>query len=328
MMKLSRFATYAWVVLVYNIAVILWGAYVRASKSGAGCGSHWPLCNGVVIPPSPTVETIVEFTHRATSGIALLLVVGLLFWAYRAFPRGHIVRFGAKLSLFFIITEALIGAGLVLFEWVAHDESMGRALSMALHLVNTFLLLAALSLTAWWASGGQPLRLRGQGIVGGLLGLGIFGTLLVGLTGALIALGDTLFPSSSLSEGLRQDFSSTAHFLVRLRPLHPIIAVIVGIYLASIAGVVSSLRRSPQTKLFGRALVALFGLQLLAGGINVLLLVPVWMQLVHLLLADMLWIVLVLFSASALAQDVPAAAATEQATSISPITGEQLEARG
>ena len=163
-MKLNRFAKYAWGVLAFNMFVILWGAFVRASGSGAGCGSHWPLCNGVVIPPLPQLETIIEFTHRITSGVSLLLVVGLLVWAFRAYPRGHSVRLGAVLSMIFIVTEALIGAVLVLFSWVAKNESTGRVISVALHQTNTFLLLALLTLTAWWASGGTPMRLKGQGI--------------------------------------------------------------------------------------------------------------------------------------------------------------------
>jgi heme A synthase len=144
-MQLTRFAKYAWGVLAYNILVILWGAYVRATGSGAGCGSHWPLCNGEVIPRAEQVETLIEFAHRLTSGLSLLLVVGLLVWAFRSYPKGHLVRLGAGLSMFFIITEALVGAGLVLFEWVAQDVSSGRVISMAVHLVNTFLLLASLT---------------------------------------------------------------------------------------------------------------------------------------------------------------------------------------
>ncbi len=300
-MKLSRFAMFAWSVLAYNVAVVLWGAYVRATKSGAGCGSHWPLCNGIVIPRAPAIETIVEFTHRATSGIALLLVVGLVIWALRAFPRGHIVRLGVKFSLFFMITEALVGAGLVLFELVADNESIARAFSMAVHLFNTFLLLAALTLTAWWASGGKPFGLKEQGVVAWLLGFGLLGVLVTAVTGSLIALGDTLFPHP-LTEGARQQLSSTVHWLVQLRPFHPLIAVGIGIYLIAASGVIHSLRPSYATKRFGQALAALFVVQLFVGMLTVLLRAPVLMQIVHLLLADLLWIALVLLAASALAQ--------------------------
>ena len=149
-----RFAAYAWCVLAFNILVVLWGAYVRASGSGAGCGSHWPLCNGEVVPRSPALATIIEFTHRVTSGLALALVAGLVAWAFRAFPRRHPARLGAVLSLAFILSEALIGAGLVLFEHVAKNASTARAWSLSAHLVNTLTLLACLALTAWWASGG------------------------------------------------------------------------------------------------------------------------------------------------------------------------------
>ena len=154
-MTLSQFA---WGVLAYNLAVILWGAYVRASGSGAGCGAHWPLCNGEVIPRAPSVATLIEYSHRLTSGLALLGVVALLVWTWRACAAGHPARRGAVLSLLFIITEAAVGAGLVLFELVADNATMARAMFMAAHLVNTFLLVAALTLTAWWLSGGGPLR--------------------------------------------------------------------------------------------------------------------------------------------------------------------------
>jgi heme A synthase len=300
-MKLQRFARYAWAVLAYNIAIILWGAYVRASGSGAGCGSHWPLCNGEVLPRNPQIETLVEFTHRLTSGFALVLVVALLIWAFRAYPKGHVVRLGAGLSTLLIIVEALIGAGLVLFMLVADNASIARALFMAIHLANTFLLLAALTLTAWWASGGQPIQVRKQGAAAWLLGIGIVGTLVLGVSGAITALGDTLFPATSLAEGLRQDLSPTAHILIRLRLLHPTIAIGLGVYLLFAASCVSVLRPDAQTKRFARSMLGLFMLQLAAGLLNVVLLAPIWMQLVHLLLADLVWIVLILLTATALA---------------------------
>ena len=158
---MRSFARFAWSVLAYDVAVIAWGALVRATGSGAGCGQHWPTCNGQVVPRSPAAQTLVEFTHRVTSGIALLLVVVLVLWARRVFARGHPVRKAAALSLVFIITEALLGAGLVLFGWVAKDASAGRGWAMGLHLANTFLLLAALALTA--AFGERRSGLAGSG---------------------------------------------------------------------------------------------------------------------------------------------------------------------
>ena len=304
-MQLNRFAKVAWLVLVYNLGVILWGAFVRATGSGAGCGSHWPLCNGEVIPRVPQLETMIEFAHRLSSGVALLLVVGLFFWALRAYPKGNPVRRGASLSLVFIVTEALVGAGRVLFEWVAHDASNGRVISMAVHLVNTFLLLAALVLTAWWASGGQELDLRNGGLALWGLGLGFLGVLFLGVSGAVNALGDTLFPVASLAEGLRQDFSPTAHVLLRLRVLHPIIAITVGLYLIFVSSLLGLFRSEQAIRRFAVGLAGLFVLQLLAGLVNLILLAPVWMQIIHLFLADLVWITLVLLAAATFARRDP-----------------------
>ncbi|HLQ23560.1 MAG TPA: COX15/CtaA family protein, partial [Gemmatimonadales bacterium] len=145
---MSGFAKYAWGVLAANVAVVLWGAFVRASGSGAGCGSHWPLCQGVVIPADPATATLIELAHRVTSGTALLLVAGLFVWSRRVAPRGSVVRRGAALSLVFMLGEALLGAGLVLFALVAHNDSLTRAFSLGAHLLNTFLLLGSLALTA------------------------------------------------------------------------------------------------------------------------------------------------------------------------------------
>lgn len=301
-MKLSRYAKYAWAVVAYNLAVIAWGAYVRASGSGAGCGSHWPLCNGEVMPRSPQISTLIELTHRLTSGLSLILIAGLVVFAFRLYPKKHPVRLGATLSAIFILTEALVGAGLVLFELVAHNASVARALFMSVHLVNTFVLLAVMTLTAWWASGGPAVRLRGQGILNWLYFAGLLGALILGVSGAVTALGDTLYPTSSLAEGMRQDFSTTAHFLIRLRVLHPAIAVAVSAYLIFSAWLTVQRFPTAWVKRLAASLVALILIQLGAGLLNLYLLAPVWMQLVHLLLADFVWLALVLLSANALAQ--------------------------
>jgi heme A synthase len=302
-MKLTKFAKYAWFVLAFNLGVILWGAYVRATGSGAGCGSHWPLCNGEVIPRSQQIETLIEFTHRATSGIAFLLVLGMLIWAWRIYPRRHRVWWGATFSMLFMITEALVGAGLVLLELVADNTSTARALAISIHLVNTFLLLAFITLTAWWASGGKPVRLQGADTNMWLLMIGMLGVILLGMSGALTALGDTLFPVTSLEEGLRQDFSKAAHFLIRLRIFHPTIAVIISLYSILIISWITNKTEKDWNKIIGRLTILLILLQLLAGLINVILLAPVWLQLVHLLLADAIWIGLVLFSAVSLSYE-------------------------
>ncbi len=287
----------AWLVLVYNLGVIGWGAYVRATGSGAGCGAHWPLCDGRLVPRSLGAATLIEYSHRITSGIALVSVVLLLLWVRRATPVGHPARRGAAMTVLFMLVEAAVGAGLVLFELVADNASMARALFMAVHLTNTFILVAWLALTAWWLSGGDAVAPRaapGRAVLmGGLLGA----VLLVGVSGAVAALGDTLFPSSTLAEALAADLSPTSHVLLRLRVLHPALAIITAILLALVAPALARRDGSPLASRLARAVAALAATQIAAGVVNVMLLAPVWMQMLHLLLADALWIALVLLGA-------------------------------
>ena len=320
---MNRFARFSWSVLAINVAVIVWGAFVRASGSGAGCGSHWPLCNGEVMPRAPKIATVIELTHRVTSGFALVLVFAMAVWAWRAFPKGSPVRASATWSAAFMAGEAAIGAGLVLFELVAHDASVKRALSMSLHLTNTFFLLAALVLTAWWASDGSSaatrpgLRLRAQGAVPWLLALPVLGLLVVGTSGAVAALGDTLWPARSLADGLSQDFTVGAHLFLRLRILHPFLAGGTAAALVVVAAVVRTLRPDARVRRASYAVTLLLLAQIGVGLLNLALLAPVWMQLVHLLLADFVWLALVLLAATALAND----AASQSASSSSSERG-------
>jgi heme A synthase len=299
--RASRLGTFAWGVLLYNVAVILWGAYVRATGSGAGCGAHWPLCNGVVIPLEPSTKTIVEFSHRLTSGVALLSVIALIVLVWRRFPAGHPARRGALWSMVFMLTEAAVGAGLVLFQLVADNATMARAMFMAAHLVNTFVLVAWLTLTAWWASGGPPMTVNGES--GKVTGFAIatIGLLLVGVSGAVAALGNTLYPDGSLAEGLAADLSPASHLLIRLRILHPAFAVITSVGLMLGAPRLAT-GGAPVARRWGRAVAAIAAVQLGLGALNVILLAPVWLQLLHLLVADALWISFVLLGASALAE--------------------------
>jgi cytochrome c oxidase assembly protein subunit 15 len=276
----SAFARYAWCVLGWNLLVVMWGALVRASGSGAGCGSHWPLCNGEVIPPSPTVQTVIEFTHRLTSGLALLGVGGLVVWSRRIFPRGEAARRWAWYALGFIIVEALLGAGLVLLSYVEKNASAGRAVYLCLHLTNTLLLLGAIAGTAV----GRPFR---WSEVPQMLKASLAAALLASLTGAIAALGDTLYPATSMIEGVRQEFAAGAPALLRLRLIHPVVATLAG-FLVLLAAFTSLQGRARS------AVAALTVIQLAAGGLNVVLLAPVWMQILHLGLASLIWIGLVL----------------------------------
>ncbi len=291
-----RFAAYAWGVLALNLAVVLGGALVRATGSGAGCGNNWPRCNGQVIPTSPTVHTLIEFTHRAMTGADVPIVALLVFWAFRAFPKRHPARAAAVLSALFLVTEALIGAGLVVFDQVAQNASPSRAWWLSGHFLNTLTLLALPALAAWWGAGHPPPRFRGRPAVtaaGSLAALAF-----LGISGVIAALGDTLYPSVSLGAGLAQDFSATANFWVRLRLFHPMIAAGVGIWLVYYA--LSGMARRPELRPPALALLAVVVVQVAAGAINLVLLAPVWMQILHLLLADLVWIALVILCAEAL----------------------------
>jgi heme A synthase len=308
MLKTRALARFAWAVLAYNLLVIAWGAFVRASGSGAGCGRHWPLCNGEVVPRAQSTATVIEATHRATSGLALIAVVVMTVWAFRVLPRGHRGRPAAALSTFFVFAEALVGAGLVLFELVAHDASLKRGLSMVLHLGNTFLLLGALTITAWTITVEEPPLVASQieapgarrGLLKLVLALALGSVLVLGASGAVAALGDTLFPSRSLREGLAQDLSPLAHVFLRLRVLHPFLALGTGLVVFVAASFVRVERPTPRVRLFARLLTIVFATQFAAGLLNVTLLAPIPMQIVHLLLADATWILLALMAWEAL----------------------------
>jgi heme A synthase len=287
-----RFSQVAWGVLAYNMLVVLWGAFVRATGSGAGCGNRWPLCNGVIVPHAPRIETIIEFTHRATSGLALVSVAALCLWAFRLFPRGHRARSGAALSVVFLFVEALLGAGLVLFQYVAHNASAGRAAYLSAHLVNTQILLAMLTLTAWFGSDpvSRPWHAAPRLVVAALPV-----AIVVAVSGAIAALGETLFPAASVASGMRQEFSQTASALLRLRVVHPVLAIVGGAMLLAAAVTAMRSGRVPAVRM-GNILAALVFLQLAAGALNIALLAPVWMQILHLLLADLLWVALVVMT--------------------------------
>ncbi len=302
--------------LVATLAVILWGAYVRASGSGAGCGSHWPLCNGEVLPRSPNAKLVVELTHRVTSGLSLILTVIQLWFSFRVYPRAHRVRKMAATSMFFMVTEAAVGAGLVLFEMVAGNKSLARVWWMSAHLINTYFLIASMALTAAFSAGvAAPRRGPRTALVTTLA----VGMLAVGTSGAIVALGDTLFPSKSLVEGFRAELSTGAHLLIRLRVVHPVLALAVGALVALVARGELSRTRDPDVAKTARAVLALFVTQIAVGFLNLGLLAPIPLQIVHLLVADLLWIATVLFGVALLgATEQPAGGTAGLAAPVGP----------
>jgi cytochrome c oxidase assembly protein subunit 15 len=284
---------FAWAVVGYNVLVILWGALVRATGSGAGCGNHWPLCNGQVIPLSPRIDTIIEFTHRCMTGGSTFLVIGLLIWTFRGTIKGQAARTLAVGSMVLLLNEAFLGALLVKLGYVTGNQSMGRVVVLSIHLSNTLLLLAALTLTAQLLGTGQrwaELSASGARKLWALLGLGA--TLIVGVSGSLAALGDTLFPASSLRAAFAQDFAPNSPWLLRLRGVHPVSAVIAA---AFVLWLVAQAKRAGAGRTTGIVL-SLLCFQFALGLADVLLLAPVWMQILHLLGADLYWVALVVLA--------------------------------
>ena len=287
---------FAWGVLVLNVFVVLLGAVVRATGSGAGCGANWPTCDGEVIPSDAATATWIEFSHRATSGVALVAVIALLVWVFRTTRPGELVRKAAGWSFVAIISEAAIGAVIVVFEWVADDSSLARLVAVPLHLVNTFVLLASLTVTAWWVENGPPQapRLpRSYWWAGG-------GLLLIAATGSVTALADTLFPATSLMDGIRQDLSGASSLLTQVRVIHPVVATMIGAYVGYLG--LTKARPGRHQKI-GLVLASIVGAQIFAGIANIVLLTPLWMQLLHLALADGLWIMFILFAVEASISD-------------------------
>lgn len=285
----------AWITLGYTVFVILWGAVVRATGAGAGCGSHWPTCNGEVIPLNPSLNTLIEFGHRVTSGLALPLVILMAVGVWQATTARGVRRY-AVASVAFMVLEAAIGAGLVLLEYVALDARTARALWIAGHLVNTFFLLAVIALTAW-GIGGRPLpRWRGSGRRGLAVGTALVGAIVLGASGAITALGDTLV----IVGGLSPQEHALVETLVGLRLLHPTLAFVV---LGLVGVAVWSARQRPLALHLGMTVVGAFVLQMAIGALNVWLMAPLWIQIVHLLVTDGIWIGLVYFAARALAPE-------------------------
>lgn len=371
----------AWFALLYNVLVILWGAVVRITGAGAGCGDHWPLCNGVVVPPSLAEKTLIEFSHRLTSGASGVVAIALFAAAFAAVmrrapatgaPQGRVrlwfglglaaagvllagaalhsgalvllgaglglgclvgwlsallatrgltwreaftrwpVLLGAALSFALILLEGVVGGIQVLLGLTADSADPARGFVQGIHLANTFALLGALLLTVLWARGEPALRLRGQGRVGAVIAGGVVLMLLLGMAGAVTALGDLLFAPAAGTplDTVRRDYAATASLIENLRVVHPVLAILGSAYLLWMARLLARLRPSPAVTRWGAALAGVIGVQVLVGFVNVALKAPGWMQLVHLLLACIMWLVTLMLAYRALTlvrADAPAA---------------------
>ena len=290
----SRFTIAAWLFCGYLVAVILFGAWVRISHSGDGCGSNWPTCHGELVPSAPATATLIEFVHRVTSGLCGLFGLILLSWSWKRYGWNAVTR-ACALTLLFIVFEGAIGAGLVLGELVADDDSVARAVVIALHLTNTLALTAFAALAAWRSGQAEPPSFLARRRTAFAIALALI--VATAMSGAVTALGDTLFPKESvLRTGLfaevAADLSAGNHFLVRLRIVHPALAVIGAGYLLWLLGGVASSNRWAEVAMY------LVSAEVLLGFLNLGLAAPGWLQIVHLLVAQALWMSLILACAS------------------------------
>ncbi len=303
--NLNRFAKYAWFVLGYNVLVILWGVFLRASKSGDGCGQHWLTCGGEVVPSAPQLKTIIEFSHRITSALDGLVVVALLIWAYLIWRRErtanstYVLKMAAW-SFVFVLIEGAVGAGLVLTGNTAETLTAARPFWMAGHLLNTLILLTLLTVTAWSATVGHGVPLNSRTRIKWIAAVAgsIF---LVSVTGSVAALSSMIFPAGTITEGITKDFSPTSHMLLRLRPLHPILAVATAVFVVFWTGLVrKNCSENGRVLRLAKLVAALAIVQVGFGAMTLLMLGPILMQLGHLLLADAIWVSFVLLSAELL----------------------------
>lgn len=293
-----------WLTLVYTLLVIVWGAWVRISHSGDGCGASWPLCHGQFIPRAAEGKTWIEYTHRFMSGIYGLLILGLTVWIHRRPEASGPLRFWMKLTLVFTVTEALLGAKLVLFGLVGSNDTPYRALVMALHFLNSLFLTGSLTIAALFAEAREWARVPWSEIRGlsprllrriptGTVGL----FWLLGLTGTVASLSNTLYPTESLLTGLMADLDPNSHYLVRLRGLHPTLGVFAGVGMTVFFYLASEMLNESQPRLARRSFLLSIGVALtvIAGSLNLLLHAPVALRLLHLALAHGLWILILFF---------------------------------
>ncbi|MDH3492129.1 MAG: COX15/CtaA family protein [Acidobacteriota bacterium] len=298
-MTRSRIAKFAWLTLVYNVLVVVWGVFLRASKSGDGCGRYWLTCHGEVIPSAPQLKTVIEFSHRVMSGVDFFVVLALMVCVLVFFRKEKQLRLFSILSFFFIITEALIGAGLVLTGNVAETYTATRPLWAIGHLINTFLLLGSLSLTAVLLHTGGRFKWPAGRTLTVFAVTGTSALVVIGISGAVAALTNMLFPSASFAEGLVKDFAADSHILVRLRILHPIGSLLISVFLGFAAARLKTSygltgKRGRVSDIFTVLLVA----QVICGALTLFTGAPIIMQVTHLLLADGVWIAWVLLIAA------------------------------
>jgi len=320
-LNFSSFRTYSFIVLAYTLATVAWGAIVRATGSGAGCGNNWPLCDGKILPIFSSYQRIFEFAHRTSTGLVLPLAVILVVWARRLFPAGSMGRKAANGVLIMTVVEALIGMVLVKAGWVNTDASYQRPYVMGFHVVSTFILIGFLTVAICASQGAKPIFLKGQGAIGWMLGACVGSTALLGISGAISALGHQLWPSKDV---LKAAASPDAPWMVRLQPMHPFLATSIGLLTILTVGLLLHLRPTAEVRRASRYVAGAFGAEMLLGVINIWLNAPVWMQAAHLVVADLTFASLIVLSLASLAEGVERKDSSDQPEEAPHLHGRDL----
>ena len=282
--------------LVLSVLSILAGAFVRATGSGDGCGATWPTCKGKIIPALSDTSEIIEFSHRSISGV-LLIVTIYIFVNSRKLEKDSIARTAVNYLTFFVLFEALIGAVIVVFEWVGLNSSLPRIIAVPIHLVNTFGLLASYIILY------KILENKLDNIKNlwdrNFITISIL-FLLTGATGSITALADVLYPSASFYEGFLDDFDKTSELLTRLRIFHPIVSTILSIGLY-----IESKQLQERFNINTNFLKFLIFAAIFLGVTNVLSNIVLFLSIFHLAMADLLWITYIYVSLDKVKNNLP-----------------------
>ena len=283
--------------LVYNLYTILSGALVRATSSGAGCGDSWPLCQDQFFPNLNYLKTAIEFNHRMSSGVVLILAIIAFGFSFK-FKKHLLLKKLVFITFLTVIFEALFGAGLVIFGLVDQNASFARSVVMCIHLLSTFVLVGSLMMSVLCASR-TPISFEFEKMKSNrhslLIALIIF--ILISITGAITALCDTLFRPESFGAELWNEVRNPSETLKFLRGLHPIVAIVL---VFSFLKAMFRVCRHWGLKKAYLILVSLVSFQVALGFANILLNVPLVSQLLHLFIAHLIWIssVYIFFRAS------------------------------
>ncbi len=274
-------------ILGYSVLVIIFGAFVRASLSGDGCGVHWPDCYGSILPKGAPLQTYIELTHRTTSGFLIILSAALALASFRIFPKSSLFRKAGLLTLVSVLVSAAIGAALVLNRWVEFDRSMARAITMPLHLVNNYFLIGTLILLAMPGEVVNKIRFRKQGEVGGLVWGSLAAMFILGGTGALSAMGKTAFTNElsaaqGLSDRLQLHMAADAHPLLKGGISHPLIATGAFILILLTCRQLVKRRPSDEVGFWSNMTSGSMVFQMVLGLVNLAASAPVALQLFHL----------------------------------------------